>query len=73
MSGRVCSHHGCEAAPKNKAGFLCAPHWFKLPRELRDRIWQAYQARDSDASLRLIREALTYLRDREPAKEASHG
>ena len=22
--------------------FMCKPHWFKLPKHLRDKIWNAY-------------------------------
>jgi hypothetical protein len=45
-AGRTRSHHchwpGCEAQVP-PAMWGCKPHWFSLPRGLRDRIWRAYQ------------------------------
>lgn len=28
--------------------FMCKPHWFKLPRAFRDRIWATYRAGQCD-------------------------
>ena len=36
-----CHAHGCEV-PIPPAMFMCAPHWFKLPRQLRVAVWSAY-------------------------------
>lgn len=31
---------------------MCKPHWFQVPRELRDRVWSTYRAyRSDDGSL----------------------
>jgi hypothetical protein len=36
-----CHWPGCKAiVPPAQSG--CKPHWFKLPKALRDRIWAAY-------------------------------
>lgn len=42
---------------------FCKPHWFALPKPLRDQIWAAYRARDREESLRLIMEGARLLRD----------
>lgn len=42
VSGHTCHWPGCkkEVPP---AMWGCAPHWFKLPLALRNRIWATYQ------------------------------
>ena len=38
----TCHWPGCDkAVPPNMWG--CSPHWFTLPRALRDRIWRHYR------------------------------
>jgi len=40
--GHGCHWPGCtRQVPPAMWG--CAPHWFKLPKALRDRIWRAYR------------------------------
>ena len=42
MSTHTCHWPGCaKAVPPRMWG--CRGHWFRLPRELRDRIWSAYR------------------------------
>lgn len=37
----TCHWPGCpKQVPPNMWG--CAPHWFKLPKALRDQVWKAY-------------------------------
>lgn len=38
----TCHWPGCERQVK-PAFWGCAPHWYKLPRQLRDLIWQNYE------------------------------
>ncbi|WP_428673619.1 hypothetical protein [Reyranella sp.] len=50
-AGQSRHHHchwpGCqEQVPPAKWG--CRKHWFKLPKTLRDRIWQAYRPGQED-------------------------
>lgn len=41
MSRHTCHWPGCgKSVPPKLWG--CAPHWFKLPKHLRDRIWATY-------------------------------
>ena len=37
-----CHRPRCET-PVPPAQFACRPHWFELPRALRDAIWAAYE------------------------------
>jgi hypothetical protein len=67
MKRAECAHSGCDATPRNTAGFLCVRHWLALPRELRDEIWDAFRKRDREASGSLIIDALRYLRETQPA------
>jgi hypothetical protein len=60
---RRCLVKGCTWAPRNADGFLCAMHWFQLPRALRTAIWRAYHRRDRRESLRLVRQALAYFEE----------
>lgn len=41
--GHVCHWPGC-GAEVPPAMWGCKPHWFRLPKVLRDRIWRAYRA-----------------------------
>jgi hypothetical protein len=41
---------------------FCRPHWFGLPKPLRDAIWDAYRRRDRSASLHNIMEAVRWYR-----------
>lgn len=63
----TCHWPGCEReVPPNMWG--CAPHWYKLPKDLRDRIWAAYvpgqeiTKTPSAAYLEVAREAERYAR-----------
>jgi hypothetical protein len=39
----ICLAAGCNS-PVNRPRFLCKPHWFQVPRRLRDEIWRLYSA-----------------------------
>lgn len=40
--GHTCHWPGCEVSVK-PAMWGCAKHWFKLPADLRSKIWRTYQ------------------------------
>lgn len=40
--GHTCHWPGCERQVP-PAMWGCKPHWFKIPKRLRDRIWDAYE------------------------------
>ena len=69
-AGQFRKHHchwpGCERkVPPAQWG--CRPHWFKLPPDLRNRIWRAYQigqeesGRPSAAYIAVAREAQEWI------------
>lgn len=37
----TCPRVGCQARVPDEM-FACRPHWFSLPKHLRDAIWNAY-------------------------------
>lgn len=40
--GHKCAADGCEKiVPSDR--LMCKPHWFKVPKDRRDRIWAGYQ------------------------------
>jgi hypothetical protein len=68
------SEHTCHATACDRrvppAMFMCRPHWYALPQEMRDAIWDAYQpgqerldgtAFSSEEYLRVTREAIQFL------------
>lgn len=38
MSGGECPIEGCEAG-RGERQLMCRAHWYKVPKELRDRVW----------------------------------
>lgn len=46
MSHR-CHATGCKT-PVPPAMFMCKPHWFRVPKAMRDRIWATYRAGQCD-------------------------
>lgn len=42
MSGHTCHWPGC-GKPVPPAMWGCKAHWFRLPKNLRDRIWATYR------------------------------
>ncbi|MFN3387484.1 MAG: hypothetical protein ACK40O_01020 [Allosphingosinicella sp.] len=86
-SGQTRKHHchwpGCDRqVPPAKWG--CRQHWFKLPPNLRERIWQAYQigqeesGRPSAAYVAVAREAQEWIaehlkREAEPKRTWRQG
>jgi hypothetical protein len=57
-----CHWPGC---PKQVPPALwgCPPHWYALPRSLRDRIWRAYEPGQESGSRRPSREYLEVAKD----------
>ncbi len=51
-----CPAIGCEM-PTNPGMFMCRPHWFGLPKPIRDRVYQCWRA---------------YLRDRQSEQLIDH-
>ena len=43
MSGHRCPSIGCDAQVPSGM-FACRPHWFQLPKDIRDSIWAGYRA-----------------------------
>lgn len=41
MAKHLCHHPRCNT-PVPEALFACKPHWFSLPKQMRDRIWAEY-------------------------------
>ncbi|PNG49073.1 hypothetical protein WDL1P2_00530 (plasmid) [Variovorax sp. WDL1] len=71
-----CHWLGCQRHVPPKL-WGCAPHWFTLPKDIRDRIWAAYvpgqelTKAPSDAYLAVAREAHEFARSHVPAKRPS--
>lgn len=69
----TCHWPGCQRNVPPKL-WGCAPHWYTLPKELRDRIWAAYvpgqetTKTPSDAYLAVAQEAHEFARNHGPAK-----
>ncbi|MEI6417478.1 MAG: hypothetical protein WCO82_00275 [Sphingomonadales bacterium] len=47
MSGvaRACAAPGCDQQAK-PGQLMCRPHWFQVPKPIRDAIWSTWKARD---------------------------
>lgn len=41
---RKCPAPGCEERVGPGPSFLCRRHWFTVPKDLRNRIWQLYKS-----------------------------
>lgn len=59
MPRRKCMVWSCTGQPKNSSGFLCPSCWFKVPKPIRDRVWDTYKnARGSADHGQAIRDAV---------------
>ena len=73
MSAHTCHAKGC-TTPVPPKMFMCRPHWFSLPKSMRDAIWAAYrpgQEVRKDPSreyLHVARAAINWLADKEAAR-----
>lgn len=72
----MCHWPGCrQAVPPRMWG--CRTHWYRLPKELRDRIWETYrpgQEIDKNPSVEYIeaaREVQAWIRQNHPGAWAS--
>ena len=41
MSAHTCHAQGCEV-PVPRRMFMCKPHWYALPKAMRDAVWAEY-------------------------------
>jgi len=39
MSGQSCPIDGCTRT-RQSGQLMCKPHWYKVPKELRDKVWK---------------------------------
>lgn len=68
----TCHAHDCPTRVP-EAMFMCRGHWFRLPKEMRDRVWAAYvpgQEIDKTPSreyLEVAREAIDWLKEKTSA------
>ena len=46
MSGQRCAWPGCGVTVK-RGQLCCAPHWYRVPKRLRDAIWLHYVPRQT--------------------------
>ena len=72
----TCHWPGCQKdVPPSRWG--CSSHWYKLPKDIRDRIWRAYipgqeiTKTPSEAYLAVAREAEAFARGYELERRAS--
>lgn len=62
MSDHRCPSPGCDTRVPSSQ-FACRPHWFSLPKTLRDAIWDAYRDEPlGEAHLTAMENATEYLR-----------
>ena len=69
MSAAICPAPGC-CSPVAAGKFLCRPHWFALPKRLREQInrtWRAYKAARSEQAARRSEALLDYRSARDEA------
>lgn len=65
MSEHLCHHPSC-SKPVPPKMLSCAPHWFALPKRLRDEIWRTYRPGQevikdpSDAYLEAMRACIEF-------------
>lgn len=43
MTAAICPAPAC-CSPVTAGKFLCRPHWFALPKPLRDEVWRTWKA-----------------------------
>lgn len=65
---RQCRIAGCSNRHARNL-FACRPHWYALPKPMRDAIWAAYRGPGvfSDEYAQAAENAEAFLEDREPA------
>jgi hypothetical protein len=72
MAEHTCHWPGCgKEVPPSMWG--CSLHWYRLPKDLRDRIWRAYRPGQevtktpSPAYIKVAREAQDWIKQQEAA------
>lgn len=69
----ACRVHGCDGTRK-VSELCCKPHWFQLPKEVRDEIWRLFrQDPGSAAHVRACAEAVRSLRPLPPPPPPAQG
>jgi hypothetical protein len=63
-----CPRPNCTARVRNDL-LACRPHWFELPRDIRDRVWRAWTTGSVIAHRAAVSDAITYW----STKEVSRG
>jgi len=64
MGFTTCHAVGCsERIPRNM--LMCKPHWFKVPKPLRDEIWRTYKAGETSNWLKVVKEAQRVVQEKE--------
>lgn len=58
-----CPAPGCTAMVA-QSQFACRPHWYALPKDIRDRIWAGYRNGDTEAHRRAMADGIDYLQAR---------
>lgn len=59
---KSCAALTCNATVK-PGMLMCKPHWFQLPKQLRDGIWATWRARHISHYRELVAEAVTLIDD----------
>jgi hypothetical protein len=54
-STHACPYPGCEQRVTRNM-LACKPHWFKLPRPVRDEVWRSWRALQRESTLETRRE-----------------
>ena len=65
----TCPIRGCQGIRRSSMFIMCASHWYKVRRELRDKIWAAYRIeRGSDNHRMLIDAAVQEVESEEASR-----
>jgi hypothetical protein len=63
----TCPAPGCNAqVPQSQ--LTCRPHWYSIPKDIRDRVWSGYRSDDTFAHGRAMLDAVAFLK----AKATGH-
>jgi hypothetical protein len=54
-----CPHPTCTRRV-SRDRLACPPHWFQLPKDIRDRVWATYRSGDGHGHREAIADALDY-------------
>ena len=60
----------CEARVSSDM-LACRPHWYQLPKEIRDRVWATWRSGDDAGHDQAVMDAVSWYRDRAAERAAS--